>query len=214
MGRSAPGRHSGASGCSAHWAPGSIRHSTQTSEAEVSKGTPKSESQNSQRVSAWGRTGDDSRRAIGRPPDGGKSIYSISLQFSLLQAGEWSKSTMTLKMTKTEDGAEISKCRRSWHPWRRFEDLGQKASRSGAEGMKKITSPSRSGQGSHLGSGRKSGSGNLYHFKSLMGVCSLRSVLDWTLGALGTLREPGRGNIGHGSGLSCEGVDTTHGRQR
>ena len=84
--RSAPGTRSAASGCSAHWAPGSgahenidlhAGHSTQTSEEEVPKGTPNTESEDSQHGSAWERAGKGSRRAIGRSPDEGVSVYSI-----------------------------------------------------------------------------------------------------------------------------------------
>ena len=83
VGRSAPGRRSATSGSSPHCAPGSeehekinlqTRHSTQTSEEGVPKGTPKTESEDSQYGRAWERVGEGSRRAIGRPPDGRVSI--------------------------------------------------------------------------------------------------------------------------------------------
>ncbi len=41
---------------------------------EVPKGTPKSESEDSHLGSAWERLGEDSRRVIGRPTDGGVSF--------------------------------------------------------------------------------------------------------------------------------------------
>ncbi len=113
----APGRYSGTSGCSAYWAPGSrahkkiyLVHLTQTSAEGVPKGTPNSETEDSQHGSAWERTGHCSRRAIRRSPDGGVSIFSIQLHY---KQWEWPKSTITLKMTKSEDGVEFSKCRSS-----------------------------------------------------------------------------------------------------
>ncbi len=84
--RSAPGRHSGASGCSAHLAPGfgahedinlHTGHSTQLSEEEVTKGAPKTDSEGSKHGSAWERTGEGSKRAIGRALDGGVTIQSV-----------------------------------------------------------------------------------------------------------------------------------------
>ncbi len=100
--------------------------------------------------------------------------------------GSWPKSTMTLKMTKSESGAEISKCRHSGTPGR-LVGLGQRASRSGDGGVKKNTS--RSGQERHLEVGSKSVSGSLRQSKSSLGYSPLGSGRELDSGGLG---HPGR----------------------